>query len=199
MNLPRILKIKCIVFLSIYLLAQVVVCDSTDRKKRDNETHPPVKSDKSSSNDGAIHPTSNKNPPAELPATDKTPVEKKSNSKILTSNTTGTKPANGIVQNTSETGDTTVNGGHLTTLNSGALKRGFYVLIGLSVFVIAYFVFRSFRVTKTRAQMIRKYGILAHRQDVEMRPLPLDEDDEDDTTVFDVSNMSAHNTLQTRP
>ena len=55
------------------------------------------------------------------------------------------------------------------------------------------------RITKTRAQMIRKYGILAHRQDVEMRPLPLDEDDEDDTTVFDVSSMSTTHNTQPRP
>lgn len=40
--------------------------------------------------------------------------------------------------------------------------------------------------------MVRKYGVLAHRQDVEMRPLPLDEDDEDDTTIFDASNISVH-------
>lgn len=41
--------------------------------------------------------------------------------------------------------------------------------------------------------MIRKYGILAHRQDVEMRPLPLEEEDDEDTTVFDASNVLTNN------
>lgn len=41
--------------------------------------------------------------------------------------------------------------------------------------------------------MVRKYGVLAHRQDVEMRPLPLDEEDDEDTTVFDVSNVLTNN------
>lgn len=49
------------------------------------------------------------------------------------------------------------------------------------------------RLNKTRAQMVRKYGILAHRQDVEMRPLPLDEEDDEDTTVFDASNILTNN------
>lgn len=35
--------------------------------------------------------------------------------------------------------------GHATSLNAGALKRGFYVFVGLSVLVLAYIVFRSFR------------------------------------------------------
>lgn len=34
--------------------------------------------------------------------------------------------------------------GH-ATLNAGALKRGFYVFVGLSVLVMAYIAFRSFR------------------------------------------------------
>lgn len=41
--------------------------------------------------------------------------------------------------------------------------------------------------------MVRKYGVLTHRQDVEMRPLPLDEEDDEDTTVFDASNVLPNN------
>ncbi|XP_003706593.1 uncharacterized protein LOC100875648 [Megachile rotundata] len=83
--------------------------------------------------------------------------------------------------------------GHSISLNVGALKRGFYVFVGLSVLVMAYIVFRSFRLSKTRAQMVRKYGVLTHRQDVEMRPLPLSEEDDEDTTVFDASNVLTNN------
>lgn len=79
------------------------------------------------------------------------------------------------------------------SLNPGALLRGIYVFVGLSVLVMAYIVFRSFRLSKTRAQMVRKYGVLAHRQDVEMRPLPLEEEDDEDTTVFDASNVLTNN------
>lgn len=41
--------------------------------------------------------------------------------------------------------------------------------------------------------MVRKYGVLTHRQDVEMRPLPLSEEDDEDTTVFDASNVLTNN------
>lgn len=41
--------------------------------------------------------------------------------------------------------------------------------------------------------MVRKYGVLTHRQDVEMRPLPLSEEDDEDTTVFDASNVMTNN------
>lgn len=49
------------------------------------------------------------------------------------------------------------------------------------------------RLSKTRAQLVRKYGVLTHRQDVEMRPLPLEEEDDEDTTVFDASNVVTSN------
>lgn len=38
--------------------------------------------------------------------------------------------------------------------------------------------------------MVRKYGILANKQDIEMRPLPLDEEDDDDNIVFDASGLA---------
>ena len=87
-----------------------------------------------------------------------------------------------------------IGGVHATSLNSGALLRGFFVFVGLSVIALAYMLFRSFRLNKNPTQMVRKYGILAHKQDIEMRPLPLDEEDDDDTTVFDVSGLA-----QSRP
>ncbi|KAI4493618.1 PREDICTED: membrane protein FAM174-like [Polistes canadensis] len=101
--------------------------------------------------------------------------------------------SNGTIQTTTLMSKESIEEGHQTSLNSGALLRGFCVFIGLSILVMAYIVFRNFRLSKTRAQMIRKYGILAHRQDVEMRPLPLDEEDDEDTTVFDASNVLTNN------
>ncbi|KAK0076662.1 hypothetical protein PV325_005039 [Microctonus aethiopoides] len=81
---------------------------------------------------------------------------------------------------------------HSPELDSGAITRAFYVFIGLSVIIVSYMVFRSFRLRNSPAQMVRKYGVLAHKQDIEMRPLPLDDDDDDDTTVFDASKLPLH-------
>ncbi|XP_046621585.1 uncharacterized protein LOC124305795 [Neodiprion virginianus] len=78
------------------------------------------------------------------------------------------------------------------SVNTGALWRGISVFMGLTVLVIAYIILRCVRLSKNRTQMVRKYGVLAHRQDVEMRPLPLDDEDEDDTTVFDASEIGIH-------
>lgn len=82
---------------------------------------------------------------------------------------------------------------HSPELDSGAVIRAFYVFVGLSVIVVAYLIFRSFRLRNNPAQMVKKYGVLAHKQDIEMRPLPLDDDDDDDdTTVFDASKLPLH-------
>lgn len=35
--------------------------------------------------------------------------------------------------------------------------------------------------------MVQKYGVRANRADIEMRPLPLDEE-EDDDTLFEIGN-----------
>lgn len=75
-------------------------------------------------------------------------------------------------------------------LNSGALLRGFSVFVGLSAIVVIYIVIRAISMRRKKTT-IRKYGILTNREDVEMTPLGA-EDDEEDTTLFDVSN-------QTRP
>lgn len=39
----------------------------------------------------------------------------------------------------------------------------------------------------TKPLAVRKYGVLTQRTDIEMLPLPLDDEDDDDT-VFDVGN-----------
>ncbi|XP_008546918.1 uncharacterized protein LOC103570823 [Microplitis demolitor] len=89
-----------------------------------------------------------------------------------------------------QTNDVGLPSGHVPTLDSGAMMRAFYVFLGLSVIGVAYLVFRSTRLRKSPAQMVRKYGILANKQDIEMRPLPLDEEDDDDNVVFDASGLT---------
>lgn len=73
-------------------------------------------------------------------------------------------------------------------MQSGALQRGFYVLLGGTLLLLLFLGFRMYRLQKGGNKpnvMVRKYGVLTNRRDVEMLPLPLDEDDEDDT-VFEV-------------
>ncbi|XP_029055409.2 uncharacterized protein LOC114882673 [Osmia bicornis bicornis] len=179
MTSSRIQIIKYFIFLSIFLLAQSAVCDGNFRV---NRTVP----------DGTVKKDNAHNSleKQKVPQQDATTIHEGNK----TVNDTTLK-ADVNKTNTQVTGSRKehVGEGHTTSLNVGALKRGFYVFVGLSVLVMAYIVFRSFRLSKTRAQMVRKYGVLTHRQDVEMRPLPLSEEDDEDTTVFDASNVMTNN------
>ncbi|XP_043248876.1 membrane protein FAM174B-like [Colletes gigas] len=189
MTRTKIPMIKFFVFLLIFLLAQSAVCNGSFRINR--------KAPDSTSIDKSEHG-----------AAKKISAQKaEQQNTVLPSGTVtiseGDKTVNNITSKSSvgvnktvhstEPREENVTEEHVTTLNAGALKRGLYVFGVLSVLVMAYIVFRSLRLSKTRAQMVRKYGILAHRQDVEMRPLPLDEEDDEDTTVFDASNVLANN------
>ncbi|KAK4884572.1 hypothetical protein RN001_000843 [Aquatica leii] len=77
-------------------------------------------------------------------------------------------------------------------LQSGALLRGFYVFLGLSIITVFYFVYRSYRLRhgSQPSTTVKKYGITARRSDMEMRPLELD--DEDDDTLFEVNTSTAN-------
>ncbi|GJQ80813.1 hypothetical protein Trydic_g9400 [Trypoxylus dichotomus] len=73
--------------------------------------------------------------------------------------------------------------------DSGALYRFFLVSIGICTLTVLYVSYRFYRTrtNTTRPTAVRKYGVLTQRTDIEMLPLPLD-DEEDDDTVFDVGN-----------
>ncbi|CAG9861352.1 unnamed protein product [Phyllotreta striolata] len=73
-------------------------------------------------------------------------------------------------------------------IESGAVIRGVLVLIGISMVFFVYLGCKTYRRRKMNV-MVRKYGVRTRRSDLEMRPLPLD-DDEDDETVFDVGNIN---------
>ncbi|XP_050501132.1 uncharacterized protein LOC126881120 [Diabrotica virgifera virgifera] len=70
---------------------------------------------------------------------------------------------------------------------SGAVIRGVLVFGGLGLIFLIYVGVRTYR--RRKMPIIRKYGVRARRSDVEMRPLPLD-DDEEDETVFDLSHLN---------
>ncbi|KAK1125399.1 hypothetical protein K0M31_005767 [Melipona bicolor] len=189
MTRSKIQMIKFLIFLLIFLLEQSALCNGSFRIDRailetslDKSVETPRKDNAHISTDGEKHQQNailtGGTTTSEVNKTDN--ITSKQADINRTAYTTGTRKEH-------------VGEGHATSLNAGALKRGFYVFVGLSVLVLAYIMFRSFRLNKTRAQMVRKYGVLAHRQDVEMRPLPLDEEDDEDTTVFDASNVLTNN------
>ena len=192
----KIRMIKYFLFLLIFLLAQSAVCNGSFRISRDVPELTRIrKSVNGTAKDGvAAHSPleGRKNQPQNAVLLGDTTATHEGNKTAADITSKSSVDVNKTVHTTEPRKEHTTEG-HVTALTAGALKRGLYVFIGLSVIVMAYIVFRSFRLSKTRAQMVRKYGVLAHRQDVEMRPLPLDEEDDEDTTVFDASNVLANN------
>ncbi|XP_059479655.1 uncharacterized protein LOC132199152 [Neocloeon triangulifer] len=61
-------------------------------------------------------------------------------------------------------------------VNSGSLLRGFYVFLGLGLIVIMYLVARTVRL-KQKVTRVHKYGIISNRDDLEMAPLEIDDDE----------------------
>lgn len=188
MTRSKIQKMKFFIFLLIFLLAQTSVCDGSFRERRDAPATEAKKASPvfASENKGADEQVGKPDPG--LVAAKKPAVEDKTHDNITSSKSSPSNAANKTHNPESEQ----PSDGH-ATFNTGALVRGFLVFVGLSILVMAYIVFRSFRLSKTRAQLVRKYGVLTHRQDVEMRPLPLEEEDDEDTTVFDASNVVTSN------
>ncbi|XP_018321484.1 uncharacterized protein LOC108734421 [Agrilus planipennis] len=72
------------------------------------------------------------------------------------------------------------------SMQYGPLLRGFYVFVSLSALVLIYFVFRSYRIRRNRQSSVKvkKYGVVTRRNDIEMRRLELEE--EDDENLFDI-------------
>ncbi|KMQ87312.1 hypothetical protein RF55_13433 [Lasius niger] len=182
---------KFFIFLLIFLLAQTANCDGSLREKRGATAvdEKAVNEETRKKIDGSSariqqNPAGVSSADAKRPASD--------GNKTHDSITLKSSPD--VVANRTHIADNEQqSSGDHATLNAGALVRGFLVFVGLSILVMAYIVFRSFRLSKTRAQLVRKYGVLTHRQDVEMRPLPLEEEDDEDTTVFDASNVMTSN------
>ncbi|PNF35494.1 hypothetical protein B7P43_G04122 [Cryptotermes secundus] len=71
-------------------------------------------------------------------------------------------------------------------ISTGAFVRAFYVFVGVGAIVVMYIVVRTVRLRR-RKSAVRKYGILASREDVELTPLGAEEEEED-TTLFEMSS-----------
>ncbi|KAL1514374.1 hypothetical protein ABEB36_003642 [Hypothenemus hampei] len=81
--------------------------------------------------------------------------------------------------------------------DSGAISRAILVFVALSFLFILYVGFQTYRKKKLgRSQMVlRKYGVRTRRSDIEMEPLPLSDDNDDDETLFDLSASRNTNNL----
>uniref|UniRef100_A0A1B6JM60 Uncharacterized protein n=1 Tax=Homalodisca liturata TaxID=320908 RepID=A0A1B6JM60_9HEMI len=113
----------------------------------------------------------------QLNINENTVISPESKEKILVKNETMTNNA------------LTVNNMWTTQLDPNAITTGFYIFAGLSSLIIVYFIFKAIRLRR-RNYKVRRYGVIASREDVEMTPLE-NEDDDEDSTVFDIS-MKTH-------
>lgn len=71
-------------------------------------------------------------------------------------------------------------------LDGAMINRALYVLIGITLIGVLYFLVRAVRLKKTGVQR-KKYGLLSNYDDtMEMAHL---ESDEDDTTVYEAKSL----------
>ncbi|XP_016150884.1 protein FAM174C isoform X2 [Sinocyclocheilus grahami] len=82
--------------------------------------------------------------------------------------------------------NTTANSKIDFNLDGAMINRALYVLIGITVIGVLYFLVRAVRLKKTGVQR-KKYGLLSNYDDtMEMAHL---ESDEDDTTVYEAKSL----------
>lgn len=71
-------------------------------------------------------------------------------------------------------------------VDSSMIQRALYVLIGITIIGVFYFLLRAVRLKKKTHQK-KKYGLLANQEDsMEMAPF---ESDEEDTTVYEAKAL----------
>ncbi|KAI5101880.1 hypothetical protein C0J45_9083 [Silurus meridionalis] len=107
--------------------------------------------------------------------------------------TKGTEVGNGsvTVQSAHKPGNFTLNS---LELDSSMIQRALYVLIGITVIGVLYFLVRAVRLKKSSTPR-KKYGLLANYDDtVEMEQL---ESDDDDNTVYEAKSLRSNKVERT--
>ncbi|XP_045483633.1 uncharacterized protein LOC123688923 [Harmonia axyridis] len=79
------------------------------------------------------------------------------------------------------------NGPNMMEQESKYVTTGSMILISISLLFMVFVAFKTYR-RRSRDARIKKYGIRLTRGNIEMTPLPLDNDDEDET-IFDLKNV----------
>lgn len=70
---------------------------------------------------------------------------------------------------------------------NGVVLRAFYVIVGVMMIILVYFVVRIVR-SRYRRSKTRRYGIIAsHSAELEMQPLDRADDEEEETTLFEAN------------
>nr|XP_050024676.1 membrane protein FAM174-like [Dermacentor andersoni] len=70
---------------------------------------------------------------------------------------------------------------------NGVVLRAFYVIVGVMMIILVYFVVRIVR-SRYRRSKTRRYGIIAsHSAELEMQPLDREDDEEEETTLFEAN------------
>lgn len=68
---------------------------------------------------------------------------------------------------------------------NGVVLRAFYVIVGVMMIILVYFVVRIVR-SRYRRSKTRRYGIIATQSaELEMQPLDRADDEEEETTLFE--------------
>lgn len=91
------------------------------------------------------------------------------------------------VNNTRRNSTTTLFGIANMEQTNGVVLRAFYVIVGVMMIILVYFVVRIVR-SRYRRSKTRRYGIIAtHSAELEMQPLDRADDEEEETTLFEAS------------
>lgn len=91
------------------------------------------------------------------------------------------------VNNTRRNSTTTLFGIANMEQTNGVVLRAFYVIVGVMMIILVYFVVRIVR-SRYRRSKTRRYGIIAtHNAELEMQPLDRADDEEEETTLFEAS------------
>ncbi|KAJ8277473.1 hypothetical protein GJAV_G00075530 [Gymnothorax javanicus] len=93
-----------------------------------------------------------------------------------------------VVKSDNHPNNTKNNEGVFRKLNvdSSMIQRALYVLIGITIIGVFYFLLRAVRLKKKTHQK-KKYGLLSNQEDnMEMAPF---ESDEEDTTVYEAKAL----------
>jgi len=82
--------------------------------------------------------------------------------------------------------------------NRGMITRMTYVLVGVSLLIVVYFVIKAVKLRSSPQSRVRRYGVLASADGNSSTPLKMDESDEDEVEVFDVKGSNIRGGRYTR-
>ncbi|CAG9766241.1 unnamed protein product [Ceutorhynchus assimilis] len=169
-------------FFSLIFSAQAINIQ-TQYKDPNNKPPSPEHTDLSKE----INSTNNKNPPIIVldPIKDRKINANVTSSTPILNQTANNIPAPNLPKINETLEEKTID------IGPGPVARGIIVFVGLALLFICYVGMKTYRRRKQDKSkiMVRKYGVRARRTDVEMEPLSLS-DEEEDETVFDLAANS---------